>query len=79
MQIEQTPLPGVLILTPKRFGDARGFFSESWNRKLLAENGIDLDFVQDFDLDFVQNTIYKIHCLIFLGCPHFPTPLSRAA
>lgn len=47
MQIEETPLPGVLILTPKRFGDARGFFSESWNKKLLAENGIDMDFVQD--------------------------------
>lgn len=47
MQIEQTLLPGVLILTPKRFGDDRGFFSESWNRKVLAEHGITLDFVQD--------------------------------
>lgn len=31
MQIEQTPLDGVLLLTPRRHGDARGFFSESWN------------------------------------------------
>ncbi|MCV2890877.1 dTDP-4-dehydrorhamnose 3,5-epimerase [Ruegeria aquimaris] len=47
MQIEETKLPGVKILTPKRFGDDRGFFSESWNRKVLAEQGITLDFVQD--------------------------------
>lgn len=47
MQIEDTTLPGVKILTPARFGDARGFFSESWNRKRMEEHGIDLDFVQD--------------------------------
>ncbi len=47
MQVDLTPLPGVLILTPARFGDERGFFSESWNRKRMAEHGIELDFVQD--------------------------------
>ncbi|WP_026198379.1 dTDP-4-dehydrorhamnose 3,5-epimerase [Wenxinia marina] len=47
MQIETTPLPGVMILTPKRHGDARGFFSESWSRETLAAQGIELDFVQD--------------------------------
>ena len=47
MLIEDTPLSGVKILTPNRFGDARGFFSESWNKRQLAEHGIDLDFVQD--------------------------------
>ena len=47
MHIEDTALPGVNILTPKRFGDACGFFSETWNRALLADHGIDLDFVQD--------------------------------
>ncbi|WP_417839629.1 dTDP-4-dehydrorhamnose 3,5-epimerase [Tritonibacter scottomollicae] len=47
MKIEDTTLPGVKILTPARFGDARGFFSESWNRKRMEEHGIDLDFVQD--------------------------------
>jgi dTDP-4-dehydrorhamnose 3,5-epimerase len=36
-----------LVLTPARFGDARGFFSETWNRARLSENGIDIDFVQD--------------------------------
>ncbi len=47
MKIEETALPGVLVLTPTRFGDARGFFSESWNRRRLAEHGIELDFLQD--------------------------------
>lgn len=47
MQIEHTPLPGVMILTPKRHGDARGFFCETWNRAEMAAAGIEIDFVQD--------------------------------
>ena len=47
MQIEPTTLPGVLILTPRVFGDARGRFCETWSRARLAEAGIDLEFVQD--------------------------------
>ena len=47
MQIERTALPGVLILTPQRHGDARGFFSESWHRARMADAGLDYDFVQD--------------------------------
>ena len=47
MHIEETALPGVMILTPRRFGDARGFFSESWNRQRMGEAGLDHDFVQD--------------------------------
>lgn len=47
MNVQETVLPGVLILTPARFGDERGFFSESWNKKTLASHGVDIDFVQD--------------------------------
>ncbi len=48
MQIDTTSLPGVLLLTPRRHGDARGFFSESWNRKTLEDAGVSLpEFVQD--------------------------------
>ncbi|WP_410219311.1 dTDP-4-dehydrorhamnose 3,5-epimerase [Paracoccus sp. (in: a-proteobacteria)] len=48
MQIETTSLPGVLVLTPKRHGDTRGFFSESWNLRTLRAAGVDLpEFVQD--------------------------------
>ncbi|MFM2391678.1 MAG: dTDP-4-dehydrorhamnose 3,5-epimerase [Pseudomonadota bacterium] len=47
MQIEQTALDGVVILTPQRFGDARGWFSETWNAVRMAAAGFDLQFVQD--------------------------------
>jgi dTDP-4-dehydrorhamnose 3,5-epimerase len=43
----ETPLPGVLLIEPRVFGDARGFFLESWNRQSFAEAGLDMDFVQD--------------------------------
>ena len=43
-----TPLPGVLILEPRLFGDARGFFLESWNARAFAQaTGLDTHFVQD--------------------------------
>jgi len=47
MQIEDTHLPGVKVLTPRRFGDHRGFFCESWNAQTMAGHGLDYDFVQD--------------------------------
>jgi dTDP-4-dehydrorhamnose 3,5-epimerase len=40
-------LPEILLITPKRHGDARGWFSETWSRKTLGEAGVDADFVQD--------------------------------
>ncbi|MBE2257957.1 MAG: dTDP-4-dehydrorhamnose 3,5-epimerase [Candidatus Accumulibacter sp.] len=47
MKIIPTRLPDVLIVEPKVFGDARGFFLESWNRKGFADLGLAADFVQD--------------------------------
>ena len=47
MKIELTPLPDVLILTPARFGDARGWFSETFNAARFAEAGLDMEWVQD--------------------------------
>jgi dTDP-4-dehydrorhamnose 3,5-epimerase len=47
MQVEQTPLDGVLILTPRVFGDTRGWFCETWNQTTLASLGITTVFVQD--------------------------------
>lgn len=46
-EIENTALPGVLTITPRRFGDDRGWFSESWNRRVLEKAGITSDWVQD--------------------------------
>lgn len=47
MNIIETPLPGVLIIEPRVFGDERGFFLESWNAAAFAAVGLDLAFVQD--------------------------------
>ena len=47
MQIEPTALADVLVLTPRRFGDARGWFTETWNADRMSEAGLSLRFVQD--------------------------------
>lgn len=47
MNVIKCDLDGSLVLEPKVFGDARGFFFEQWNRRRFAEAGIELDFVQD--------------------------------
>jgi dTDP-4-dehydrorhamnose 3,5-epimerase len=48
MKVIETGIAGVLVLEPKVFGDARGFFMESFNRARLCDaTGLDLPFVQD--------------------------------
>ncbi|RUU12625.1 dTDP-4-dehydrorhamnose 3,5-epimerase [Mesorhizobium sp. USDA-HM6] len=47
LEVRPLGLEGVLEIVPKRHGDARGFFSETWNAVRFAETGIDLVFVQD--------------------------------
>jgi dTDP-4-dehydrorhamnose 3,5-epimerase len=47
MKVTPTALPDVLLIEPRVFGDDRGFFFESWNRRAFAAAGIDMDFVQD--------------------------------
>lgn len=47
MEIRNTPLEGVVVITPKKFEDGRGFFAETYNEKLLAQHGISIRFVQD--------------------------------
>lgn len=47
MLIERTALPGVLVLTPRRFTDERGYFCETYNRDALRAHGLDVEFVQD--------------------------------
>lgn len=77
MQIERTALPDVLALTPKRFADARGFFSEVWNRRALAEAGIGLDFVQDnHSYSARKGTVRGLH---YQSPPHAQAKLVRVA
>ena len=47
MKITPTALPEILLIEPRVFGDARGFFFESYNQRTLAEAGLESDFVQD--------------------------------
>jgi dTDP-4-dehydrorhamnose 3,5-epimerase len=62
VQIEDSLLPGVRVLTPRRHPDARGWFSESWNREALRGVGIDLDFVQDnHSLSHKAGTVRGLH------------------
>ena len=75
MQIEQTPLPGVVVIIPARFGDHRGFFSESYNARAMAEYGITSAFLQDnHSLSMTQGTIRGLH---FQAPPHAQDKLVR--
>jgi dTDP-4-dehydrorhamnose 3,5-epimerase len=47
MNLIETAIPGPAIIEPRVFGDARGFFMETWNCHAFAEAGLDLTFVQD--------------------------------
>jgi dTDP-4-dehydrorhamnose 3,5-epimerase len=47
MQITALSIPDVLLIEPKRFGDARGFFSETYSRAAFAKAGLAMEFVQD--------------------------------
>jgi dTDP-4-dehydrorhamnose 3,5-epimerase len=61
MQFDSTPLPGVYLLTPKVFGDERGFFMESWNAELFRDEGFDLHFVQDNHSRSAQGILRGLH------------------
>ena len=76
LEVETTALEGVLILTPRRFGDARGFFAETWNAARLAEvAGIDPVFVQDnHSLSAEVGTIRGLH---YQAPPHGQGKLVR--
>jgi dTDP-4-dehydrorhamnose 3,5-epimerase len=47
MLVEKTTLPDVMLITPRRFGDARGWFMETFNAPRMAEAGLAMDWVQD--------------------------------
>ena len=62
MKITKTTIEGVVILEPQVFGDHRGFFMESWNKKRMEEAGLFYDFVQDnHSSSTVKGTLRGIH------------------
>lgn len=62
MKVTPTAIPDVLLIEPKVFGDARGFFFESFNRKIFQEaTGLDLNFVQDNHSRSGQGVLRGLH------------------
>ena len=62
MKATPTALPEVLLLEPKVFGDARGFFLESWNARTFRElTGLDVDFVQDNHSRSARGVLRGLH------------------
>lgn len=61
MNIIPTKIPDVLVLEPKVFGDERGFFYESYNRRAMTEAGIPDDFVQDNHSRSAKGVLRGLH------------------
>ena len=77
MQIETTALDGVLILTPRRFGDTRGWFVETYNASRMAEAGIATVFVQDnHSFSAAKGTLRGLH---YQKPPHAQDKLVRCS
>ncbi|MDA8383145.1 MAG: dTDP-4-dehydrorhamnose 3,5-epimerase [Betaproteobacteria bacterium] len=66
MRLVHTDLPDVLVFEPRVFGDARGFFFESYNRRVMAEYGIEDVFVQDNHSRSAQGVLRGLHYQIGL-------------
>lgn len=75
MKVTPTCFPDVLILTPQRFGDKRGFFSEVWNKQVFASHGLNLAFVQENHS--ISREIGTIRGLHFQAPPHAQAKLVR--
>ncbi|HEY0420802.1 MAG TPA: dTDP-4-dehydrorhamnose 3,5-epimerase [Acetobacteraceae bacterium] len=65
MKVERLAIPDIVLVTPQRFGDARGFFSETFSTSRFAELGIDLPFVQDnHSLSARAGVVRGLHCQV---------------
>ena len=77
VRVERTPLDGVLVITPDKFGDERGFFSETYNRAALAEHGVHAEFTQDnHSFSATPGTVRGLH---FQAPPFAQTKLVRVS
>ncbi|HWN68326.1 MAG TPA: dTDP-4-dehydrorhamnose 3,5-epimerase [Haliangium sp.] len=75
MQLIPTRIPGVIIIEPRRIEDERGFFSETYNKRLFSEAGLDLSFVQDNHS--LSREVGVIRGLHFQAPPHAEDKLIR--
>ncbi len=75
MEMTETRLSGVKLLKPNRFGDHRGFFAETYSRRLFTGLGVDAEFVQDnHSLSVAVGTLRGLH---FQSPPHAQAKLVR--
>lgn len=77
MKTEPTSLPEVIVIEPTRFGDARGWFAETWNAEKMAGAGLGMDFVQD-NHSF-SATPYTLRGLHYQSPPHAQDKLVRCS
>jgi len=74
MKIVDTKFPDLYILEPKVFEDARGYFLESYNQKILEDNGITYTFIQDNESKSCKGVIRGLHYQL---APYAQTKLIR--
>ena len=74
MTVRETKLSGVLVIEPRRFGDARGFFAETYHAERYREAGVDAAFVQDNMSRSVGDTLRGLH---FQAPPHAQAKLVQ--
>lgn len=74
MKIIETALPGVKIIEPAVFGDARGYFFESWNNEKYAEAGINCNWVQDNESCSSYGVLRGLH---YQAAPYTQAKLLR--
>lgn len=75
LDVTKTDIPDLLVLKPRRHGDARGFFCESWNKSRMAEHGLNYDFIQDnHSLSGAAGTVRGLH---YQAPPHGQAKLVR--
>jgi len=73
--IHPLAIPEVMLITPRRHGDDRGWFSETWSRRVMLDAGLDLDFIQDNQaFNARSGTVRGLH---FQKTPHAQTKLVR--
>lgn len=61
MEVVKTPIEGVLLIKPKVFGDNRGYFVETWQKKRYEEAGINFPFVQDNHSKSTKGILRGLH------------------
>ena len=70
LDVRKLDIPEVLEITPRKFGDDRGFFSETFNRARLAEKGVEIDWMQD-------NQSYSAEAFTLRGLHYQEPPFAQ--